>query len=267
VNCFNCINNCNEKGISFTINVISKIKSKNKNKEQPASHSTNQSAIQLDVDTSKRKFLLFGLSALAAPKLLAQVYSTVNPPLERTIAISPPGSVGIDRLMSRCTSCHLCVSKCSSKVLKPAFMEYGIAGIMMPLMHFEKGFCNYNCTACSQVCPSHALLPLNREQKHKLQVGKVIFIPELCVVHTDKTSCGACSEHCPTQAVKMIQYKDGLTVPYIDVDICVGCGGCEYICPVRPYRAIYIEGNKIHQEAKAFTIEESDDRIITDFGF
>jgi formate hydrogenlyase subunit 6/NADH:ubiquinone oxidoreductase subunit I len=146
-------------------------------------------------------------------------------------------------------------------------MEYGIGGMMMPMMSFEKGFCNFDCVICSRVCPSNALTPLAVEHKHRLQVGKVVFIPEICVVHKDGTSCGACSEHCPTQAVKMVPYKNGLTIPQIDADICVGCGGCEYICPTRPQRAIYVEGNKVHREAKAFEVEKNEVKEVTDFGF
>jgi ferredoxin len=248
VNCFNCLNSCNVNGLSFALC-----------NSKPVNPSV--------VDNGKRKFLLLGLGVAAAPKVLALDHSVSNIYPQRSIAISPPGSVSVERLLSRCSSCHLCISKCPSKVLKPAFLEYGFAGIMLPTMSFDRGFCNYNCTTCSSVCPSLALLPLSMEQKHRLQVGKVIFIPEICVVHTDLTSCGACSEHCPTQAVKMIPYKNGLTIPFIDVDICVGCGGCEYICPVRPFRAIFVEGNSIHQEAKAFYVEPGDDRVITEFGF
>ena len=62
-------------------------------------------------------------------------------------------------------------------------------------------------------------------------MGYVVFIEENCIVYTDGTSCGACSEHCPTQAVAMVPYKDGLTIPHVNKEICVGCGGCEYVCP------------------------------------
>ena len=83
----------------------------------------------------------------------------------------------------------------------------------------------------------------------------------------DETSCGACSEHCPTQAVSMVPYKNGLTIPSVNPDICVGCGGCEYVCPVRPFRAIYIEGNPEHLQAKAFIESEKKEVILDDFGF
>jgi ferredoxin len=248
VNCFNCLNSCNKKAISFGM-------------------SKNKPELQQAVDKNKRKFLLTGLTvALTAPAAVftqAKIRSLDN----NINVISPPGAVSEERLLKHCTSCHLCISKCPSKVLKPAFMEYGTHGMMMPMMYFEKGFCNFDCTACADVCPNNALTSLTVEQKHRLQVGRVVFEPELCVVHTEGWNCGACSEHCPTQAVKMIPYKNGLTIPYIDESICVGCGGCEFICPVRPQRAIYVKGNKVHQQAKAFTVEKTEEKEITDFGF
>jgi formate hydrogenlyase subunit 6/NADH:ubiquinone oxidoreductase subunit I len=65
----------------------------------------------------------------------------------------------------------------------------------------------------------------------------------------------------------MVAYKNGLTIPLVNADICVGCGGCEFICPVRPNRAIYVEGNKVHKQARAFDIEKKEEKEITDFGF
>lgn len=98
-------------------------------------------------------------------------------------------------------------------------------------------------------------------------MGHVVFIEENCIVHTDNTNCGACAEHCPTQAVTMVPYRDGLTIPKINPDICVGCGGCEYVCPVRPFRAIHIEGNPVHLQAKPIQINKVDETEIDDFGF
>lgn len=144
-------------------------------------------------------------------------------------------------------------------------MEYGLAGMMQPTVSFEKGFCNFDCTVCGDVCPNGAILPISVEQKHLTQMGYVVFIEENCIVYTDGTSCGACSEHCPTQAVAMVPYKDGLTIPHVNKEICVGCGGCEYVCPARPFRAIYIEGNPVQKEAKPFKESEEHKVEIDDF--
>ena len=181
--------------------------------------------------------------------------------------VTPPGSVSREHFQQQCTSCHLCISKCPSHVLKPAFMEYGLAGVMQPTVSFEKGFCNFDCTVCGDVCPNGAILPISVKQKHLTQMGYVVFIEENCIVYTDGTSCGACSEHCPTQAVAMVPYKDGLTIPHVNKEICVGCGGCEYVCPARPFRAIYIEGNPVQKEAKPFKESEEHKGEIDDFGF
>ena len=223
------------------------------------------------VDTSKRQFLSTWLAlSLAVPgKVFAQGEAKVknNKSWQKEHPLSPPGSQSAGHLLNHCTACHLCVTKCPSHVLKPAFMDYGLAGMMQPKMDFEHGFCNFDCTVCADVCPNGALLPLTKEEKHRLQVGRVVFVRDNCIVHTDGTSCGACSEHCPTQAVSMVPYKNGLTIPSVNPDICVGCGGCEYVCPVRPFRAIYIEGNPVHKQAKAFAEAEKKEVILDDFGF
>jgi ferredoxin len=254
VDCFNCINICHRNCLSFSIPL---------NKKEQTNTST-------DIDKQKRQFLLSGLAtATSLPVAWAQKKTQIvngRKPV-RTTAISPPGAISDKHLLHHCSSCHLCIAKCPSNVLKPALMEYGIGGMMQPMMYFEKGFCNFDCVVCSNICPNGALKPLSVEEKHLMQVGRVVFDETLCIVHTEGTNCGACSEHCPTQAVKMIPYKDGLTIPYVDADICVGCGGCEFICPTRPYRAIHVEGNKIQQQAKAFTVEETDEMEVTDFGF
>lgn len=257
VACFNCLGSCSKGALKYAPSLKSK-----KVKENIES-----------TDKSKRQFLMTSLTtAVTVPAVFAQekVSQLSGEKIHtRQTPICPPGALSADHLLSNCTSCHLCVSRCPSNVIKPAFMEYGIGGIMQPMMNYEKGFCNYNCTVCADVCPNRALTLLTEDEKHMLQIGQVVFVEDICVVHTNEENCGACAEHCPTQAVTMIPYEghDGLTIPFVNPDICVGCGGCEYICPVRPYRAIFVEGNKVHQQRKAYQEEKKEDVVIDDFGF
>lgn len=250
VACFNCLDSCRKKALSYSAVA--------KKADTPT-------------DTARRRFLMAGVTTVAVtPKILAKAQSLATgqgKAYETQHPITPPGSVSREHFQSHCTACHLCVGKCPSRIIKPAFMEYGLGGVMQPTINFEKGFCNFDCTVCGDICPNGAIQPLTVEEKHLTQMGYVVFIKENCIVYTDGTSCGACSEHCPTQAIAMIPYKDGLTIPEVDRDICVGCGGCEYVCPARPYRAVHIEGNPIHLPAKPFEEHEKTETVIDDFGF
>lgn len=260
VDCFDCLGSCKEKALVYSL-------PSNSLKEHKAEQVVAAS------DISKRRFLMAGLTtAAASTEVIAQAKAAVATASgkksdKRQTPITPPGSISRTHFQQHCTSCHLCVSKCPSHVIKPAFMEYGLEGVMQPTVYFEKGFCNFDCTVCGDVCPNGAIKPLTVEQKHLTQIGKVVFIEENCIVYTDGTSCGACSEHCPTQAIAMIAYKDGLTIPHVNTDICVGCGGCEYVCPARPFRAVHIEGNEVQQEAHPFVEKQEEKVKVDDFGF
>ena len=169
---------------------------------------------------------------------------------EKHFPVTPPGSLGINHFTNRCTACHLCVSACPTDVLQPSITEFGWAGIMQPHMDYSTNYCNFDCVICSEVCPTGAILSLTQEAKKTLQLGQVQLILENCIVYAENTACGSCSEHCPTQAVTMVPYIDNLTLPEIKPEICVGCGACEFACPVRPYKAIYVDGHEIHRIAK-----------------
>ncbi|HET9823996.1 MAG TPA: 4Fe-4S dicluster domain-containing protein [Chitinophagaceae bacterium] len=266
VNCFNCLEECNRNAMRYDFAVAPR-----KGVDSPAGSQPFTS--------SRRRFFAFVVMGLAGiqklfakdprdtTKMVKEIYTSHNIAYKRTQPITPPGAVDVKRFNTRCTACHLCVSKCPSNVLKPTFLEYGLAGMLQPTLEFQHGYCNYHCTVCADVCPSNALEKISPKEKKTLQIGHVYYIKENCVVVTDGTDCGACSEHCPTQAVSMKPYKGDLRIPVIDQNLCVGCGGCEYICPTRPYRAIYVVGNPVHKQA--LIPEESDKKKIevNDFGF
>lgn len=185
-----------------------------------------------------------------------------------THPVTPPGSTGVAHFSTRCTACHLCVSVCPTQVLRPALLEYGIAGILQPRMDYWTNYCTYDCVLCSTVCPSGAILPLTQDAKRDIQIGTARFIKEDCIVETKKKDCGACSEHCPTKAVKMVPYG-ALMLPELTNELCVGCGACEHACPTTPYKAIFVLASDEHGRAKRPVIEKAvpSEEVPTEFPF
>ena len=256
VACMNCLDQCSKGALQFSFRLPFRSTDTEKKRDVPPA------------SDSRRKFLIGSLATL--PALLPGASFAANAeekPVGKTHPILPPGANSLAHFTARCTACHACMGKCPSRVLKPALLDYGPGGFLQPLMDYSEGFCSYDCTICTQMCPNGALTPLSLEEKHHAQIGRVVFVEELCVVRTQGTHCGACAEHCPTQAVTMVPHVNGVTIPSINPDICVGCGGCEFICPVRPFRAIFVEGLAVQGRRHAIQEEKLEKNPIDSFGF
>lgn len=264
VSCFNCLTACPNSSIKFRPAYWGGVKTgaDSFSKEELRSYREN---IKID-----RKNFIAGI--ILTPAVLSAQSSGKKQVLyiqdrskqkeyKKNIFISPPGSSGVDTFNEKCTACSLCITSCPSSVLQPAVMQYGLNGIMQPFLDFNSGYCNYDCTICSEVCPSGAINRISVVEKHFIQTGKSFFIKENCITYTNGTACGACSEHCPTKAVNMIPFKENLVIPEVNQAICVGCGACEYVCPVRPLKAIYVEGNRIHEKAE---LPKKEKKIVVD---
>ncbi len=253
VNCFNCLSSCKKGSLEYQFVSGTKKKKTTEENNQPESE-------------SRRAFLTLSSSILVtAPFLAGCSKQTDN--YSGTYPILPPGAKNIKRFSEKCTSCHFCVVNCPNQIIQPAGLEYGINHLLKPRLVYTKGYCNYECTICSEVCPNKALESISKEEKITTQLGIAKFERERCVVYIDETDCGACSEHCPTQAVKMIPYKDSLWIPQVTPDICVGCGGCEYICPASPKKAIHVVANAEHLRVQKPEYEKVEEVEEIDFGF
>ena len=42
---------------------------------------------------------------------------------------------------------------------------------------------------------------------------------------------------------------ESVRIPSVNEERCIGCGACEYNCPVSPFSAIHVEGHAVHKEA------------------
>ena len=260
VTCFNCLDKCKEGGVHY-LPVGWAVR-----KGGDALPKTEESVRENKFNESRRRFITGSLLALAALPAGGKAAAAAGLATRRYPL--PPGAGSLARFQQKCTACQLCVSKCPAHVLKPAFLENGISGLMQPHMYFSvHEFCQFECNLCTQICPNGALQKLSLEEKKLTQVGVVQFRKEECVVYFREEYCGACAEHCPTQAVHMVEYKNGLTIPAITPEICIGCGACESICPVRP-DAIFIVGNDVQKRAEVPEIKQNDEEVVVDdFGF
>lgn len=236
VNCFDCTSACGERGISYHFAWNRKPSSDNKPCAKQTATKTQapscDHALNILPSSSRRIFLGATLAGIATSIASAAERKTGSQTAKSTPmsprAISPAGSGSVAKFLDACTACHLCLEACPTKCLRPAYMEYGVTGIMKPHLTFDGAFCNFDCTACSDVCPTGAILPISLAEKKKTRIAKAKFYRKKCIATLDKTDCGACSEHCPTKALDMT----ALVQPQWDGDTCSTCKECATICPV-----------------------------------
>ena len=237
VACGNCIDSCKFDALKYS--------------------SSMQTKKNASVDASKRSFLLasalVSTAAMAQKKEklmdggLADIEDKVAP--QRQTPLTPPGSLSFQNLSTRCTGCQLCVSECPNQVLRPSG---DLMHLMQPTMSYEHGYCRPECTRCSEVCPAGAIKKIDQDEKTSIQIGHAVWIKKNCVVLTDEVECGNCARHCPSGAIEMVPLdhdnEDSPKVPAINEAACIGCGACEYVCPSRPFSAIYVEGHEVHRK-------------------
>lgn len=252
--CGNCIESCKFGALNYS---RLSIKTSQTSGTSQTSKTSESHASSSSIDESKRSFLvttaLLTTAAMAQQKDkvmdggLAEIQDKVAP--KRQTPLAPPGARSLANLEQHCTGCQLCVSECPNQVLRPSG---DLMHLMMPTMSYELGFCRPECNRCSQVCPAGAIIPIEKEDKTSMQIGHAVWIKKNCVVLTDGVECGNCARHCPVGAIEMVPSdpndEESPAVPAVNEARCIGCGACEYLCPARPYSAIYVEGHEVHKE-------------------
>ncbi len=160
--------------------------------------------------------------------------------------VRPPGSRREDDFLSRCVRCGECMKVCVTGGLQPTLFEAGVEGLWTPLLVSRIGYCEYNCTLCGQVCPTSAIRKLSGDEKRKTVIGLAFVDPSRCIPFAQGTPCIVCEEHCPTPKKAIVfrsqPGKGGVPVqvPVVDTELCIGCGICEYKCPVTDLAGIRV---------------------------
>lgn len=236
--CGNCIDSCKFGALSYSRLSRSSRDSSPENEERRAFLLSSTLLATAALAQQKDKMMDGGL---------AEIEDKVAP--ERQTPLTPPGSLSAKNMALRCTGCQLCISECPNGVLRPSS---DLLHLMQPTMSYERGYCRPECNRCSEVCPAGAIKPITPEVKASTQIGHAVWIKKNCIPLTDGVECGNCARHCPTGAIEMVPSNpdddESPYVPAVNETRCIGCGACEYLCPARPFSAIYVEGHEQHKE-------------------
>ncbi|MDD2290048.1 MAG: 4Fe-4S binding protein [Bacteroidales bacterium] len=251
--CMNCISVCRRDGIRYRF-------SWKRDNRQQKTGTTRQPG------NGRRAFLLAAIGAGAGAGAVLLNRASENKRI-RISSSMPPGAGTLQRFMDKCIACHACIAACPSHIIKPAMGDFGWQGFLLPAVSYENGFCGFDCQKCQEVCPSGALQLMPLEEKKRMRIGVVKLTLENCIVEKFGTDCGACDEHCPVKAVQMTPREGtGKVFPKTNPAICIGCGGCEFICPATP-KAIVVIPLSEQRQADAPVLDVKIKVKVDGFGF
>jgi polyferredoxin len=239
--CMNCVAACPEGGVQFRFFPPA---------ERPAA---------IEGADLKRRHVLAGLAAgaVTVPLLRANTGLSSEPHERR---IRPPAALDEMQFLARCIRCGECMKVCPNNALHSAFTEAGWEGIWTPVLAPRVGYCEPSCTLCGEVCPTGAIWEFTLKEKawtgapeagvQPIRLGTAFYDRGRCLPWAMATDCIVCEEWCPTspKAVYLLpaEVTDAggssrqVRQPYIDPAHCVGCGACEFACPVRDRPAVYV---------------------------
>jgi len=176
--------------------------------------------------------------------------------------LRPPGAVDESDFLSRCIRCGECMKVCPNNALQPTLEEAGLAGLWTPTLVPRIGYCEPSCVLCSEACPTGAIWQITQQEKgwvgsasetsKPVRLGTAFYDRGHCLPWAMATQCIVCEEWCPispkaiflqeAQVIDSAGKTKSVKQPYIDPSRCVGCGACEYACPIQDHPAVYVTG-------------------------
>ena len=207
-----------------------------------------------------RRRTLTGLAAGAAAVPLMRANTGLGKSRHEFL-LRPPGAVDEVDFLSRCIRCGECMKVCPNNSLHPTLTEAGLEGLWTPTLVPRIGYCEPSCVLCSEVCPTGAIWQITPKEKgwvagnatqqnQPVRLGTAFYDRGRCLPWALATDCIVCEEWCPVSPkaiyVQEAQVIDSsgnpktLKQPRVDPSRCVGCGACEYACPLQEKPAVYV---------------------------
>lgn len=206
-----------------------------------------------------RRRAVTGLAAGAAAVPLMRANTGMGKSRDAAL-VRPPGSLDEPEFLARCIRCGECMKVCPNNALQPTLTEAGLQGLWTPMLEPRIGYCEPSCVLCSEVCPTGAIWQLTPQEKgwvvgvgatkEPVRLGTAFYDRSRCLPWAEATECIVCEEWCPVSP-KAIYVEEAdvvdssgatkrLKQPRVDPSRCVGCGACEYACPLQERPAVYV---------------------------
>jgi ferredoxin-type protein NapG len=151
------------------------------------------------------------------------------------VVLRPPGALPESEFLAKCYRCGNCIEVCPAKAIHPMNRQ-DIEKAGTPYIDPDLAACILcEQLACMKACPSGALQVLGDKRAVKIGVAR---IDRYICLRRSSNLCSICIETCPLGR-EVVDVSDGGEVQ-VNPAACVGCGLCQFNCPVRP-RAITIE--------------------------
>jgi polyferredoxin len=197
--------------------------------------------------------------------------------------LRPPGSVPEAEFLDLCIRCGECFKVCPGPVLHPAGLEHGFEGLWTPIAKPEHAGCHQDCNFCTDVCPTGAIQPLPIEVKRANHMGLAKVNEKTCLPFREdgREDCDLCFQECVQAGYDAIEMREieiqldaeameaeGYTLdeieaasrinaPFVDPDLCVGCGICTYRCHTK-----YVKQDQRLEESAIVVYAENQHRLM-----
>ncbi|HUT12293.1 MAG TPA: 4Fe-4S dicluster domain-containing protein [Thermoguttaceae bacterium] len=146
--------------------------------------------------------------------------------------LRPPGAAPPWQFPQLCLRCGNCVRACPAGIIRAARQSETIGDWLTPVVSIENDYCREDCCACTQVCPSGAIIPGNAAAKHQRPIGLAHVDLNRCRLTQNLDCHERCVKECPYEAITMREWswEDGLIYPIVHAQKCPGCGACVLAC-------------------------------------